>query len=82
MRLIEVDESIMHDGRVYRSVWESLMNEFIASGMKIAEVTDYDVQMSSAYNAIKVYIRRHSLPLAVTQRKGHIYIIRKDNVEE
>lgn len=82
MKLVGVDESIVSDGLVYMSKWGPVIAEFLDSGMKAAEVTDADVKKQSAYNALRVYAKRHNLPVKIIMRGDHIYIIREENVEE
>lgn len=82
MKLVEVDESIVSKKRVLKHKWEPIITEFLDSGMKVAEVTNVDVKKQSAYSALRVYAKRHNLPVETIMRGGHIYIIRKENVEE
>lgn len=70
------------------------INEFISSGFKLAEVTDYAYLFDGLYcnprtqaqrvtSRIYYHIKKYNLDdlVSVSQRKGHIYLIRIGGVD-
>ena len=78
MKLIEIDESMIHpDARKGKGKWQMLVTEFANSDMSVAEVQDID-SASSAYRCLRYAIESLKIPVVVSMRAGHIYLMRKN----
>ena len=74
MKLKEIEE--VPDKRY--AEYAELVNEFISSGMKCAEVTDFKCGPYNAAGTLRKYIERHGLPVRAGQRKGRVFLARTD----
>lgn len=86
MKLIEVDiENIYKERRYRKGFLQDLVNEFIHSGMKVAEVewTDHYKLAKSAYCSLHKCIKNMDVPVMVTYTKktDKVYLVRKEDKE-
>lgn len=84
MKLIEVDiESIYKERRYRRGFLQDLVNEFIHSGMKAAEVewTDRYKSAKSAYCSLHKCIKINDAPAKVIwmAKSNKVYLVRKED---
>ena len=80
MKLVKVEKSeleAINKGR--KGKWLVIVNEFLASGMDVAEVKDFDCSAVGAYHGLR-YLASHSdLPFKPMIRNGRIFILRTDD---
>lgn len=74
MKLVEVQPDKVGTGW---SKWEKVVNDFIASGVEAAEITEYDDTALSVSNALNAYIRRHEIPIRCSRRGTRVYLVRE-----
>lgn len=76
MKLTPVDMSVPP----MRSAYKQILTEFIESGDEVAEVTEYEGSLSNVVVALRKTAERHDMPVRVFQRKGHIYLLRTEQL--
>lgn len=80
MKLVKIEKSeleVINKGR--KGKWPAIVNEFLASGMDVAEVKDFDCSAVGAYHGLR-YLASHSdLPFKAMIRSGRVFILRTDD---
>jgi len=80
MKLVKVEKSeleVINKGR--KGKWLVVVNEFLASGMDVAEVKDFDCSAVGAYHGLRYLASHSSLPFKPMLRSGRIFILRTDD---
>lgn len=81
MKLVKVNGADVGIGPRDRGKWVAIVNEFIASDMDVAEVTEFDVGLNGAYNGMRSMVSRHGLPVRVVRRKNRLFLVRTEEWE-
>jgi hypothetical protein len=82
MKLVEVEatEGLGLGGTKARISYP-ILKDFLSSGMTVAKLVtdedDVDRPVQNLYVALTVYIKSHQLPVAVSTRKGELFLGRK-----
>ncbi len=80
MKLVKVEKSeleVINKGR--RGKWLNIVNEFLASGMDVAEVKDFGCSAVGAYHGLRYLASRSDLPFKTMIRNGRVFILRTDD---
>lgn len=78
MKLVKVNGADVGIGQRGQGKWVAIVNEFVASDMQVAEVTELDVDLSGAYNGMRSMVSRHGLPVRVVRRKNRLFLVRTE----
>jgi len=78
MKLVKVNGADVGIGQMGQGKWVAIVNEFIASDMQVAEVTELDVDLNGAYNGMRSMVSRHGLPVRVVRRKNRLFLVRTE----
>lgn len=79
MKLVKVNGADVGIGQRGQGKLVAIVNEFIASDMQVAEVTDLDVGLNGAYNGMRSMVSRHGLPVRVVRRKNRLFLVRTED---
>lgn len=81
MKLVKVNGADVGIGQRGQGKWVAIVNEFIASDMQVAEVTEFDGGLDGAYNGMRSMVSRHGLPVRVVRRKNRLFLVRTEEWE-
>ena len=81
MKLVNGNGADVGIGQMGQGKWAAIVNEFIASDMRVAEVTEFDVSLDDAYNGIRSMVSRHELPVMVVPHKNRLFLVRTEQWE-
>lgn len=76
MKLIPVDSGVAP----IRSEYRKILTDFVESEEQVSEVTEYDTSTNNAVVNLRKTAERNDMPVRVFQRKGHIYLLRTEQL--